>query len=421
MIGLKEQPLKPSRKGFVTNYPPFAHWKKEHLDEARAEKPLVIYVHIPFCAQQCSYCHYVTQTGTRKSEIDSYVDALCKEIELGSNQYALKNRPVVSLYLGGGTPTLLHEKHLHQIKEALDRHLSIGDHEFCVEAEPVTLTTKKANILKDLGVNRISMGVQSLCDDIIQKTNRHDTEAKAIEAIATAKETGAVVNIDLMSGLAGEVPETWEYSVKRALESEVESITIYKTELYANTEYFMGLRKKTIDLPNDDQEIEFMQYAIDQMNGANYLPWSFFTFTKDGLHESAYAVKTWSGTDCFSFGVSAFGSMDNWLYQNTNDIARYIAEIEEGELPMNRGYVLSSQEQMMKTVLLGMKMISLDLTQFKKKYGFSLQALCGPTLERLQAEDYIQVTDTEVTKTAKGILYGDYTGRCLANSLKALG
>jgi len=104
-------------------------------------------------------------------------------------------------------------------------------------------------------VNRISLGVQSLSDDIIKLSNRQDTEEKVLRAIDFAQGTGAVVNIDLMSGLAGETPDTWAYSVKRALETGVESITVYKMELYANTQYYKDVRNKTLDLPSDEQEL----------------------------------------------------------------------------------------------------------------------------------------------------------------------
>ncbi|RKZ40650.1 MAG: hypothetical protein DRQ49_07715 [Gammaproteobacteria bacterium] len=250
--------LEPSRRGFITNYPNFQHWKKLTSGDVLAPKPLNIYVHIPFCAQQCSYCYYRTFTGSRKSEIDRYVDAICREIEIAAERFHLKERPVLSIYFGGGTPTLLDEKSLSKITETLHKHLNIDSTnkpEFTVEGEPVTLIQKKADVLKRLGVNRISLGVQSLSDDIIKLSNRQDTEEKVLRAIDFAQGTGAVVNIDLMSGLAGETPDTWAYSVKRALETGVESITVYKMELYANTQYYKDVRNKTLDLPSDEQEL----------------------------------------------------------------------------------------------------------------------------------------------------------------------
>ncbi|EIJ41672.1 Fe-S oxidoreductase, coproporphyrinogen III oxidase [Beggiatoa alba B18LD] len=414
----KENPYwEPSRKGFITNYPNFLHWKKLDVDEMQTDRPLNLYVHSPFCAQRCSYCYYRTITNSRKSEIDRYVDALCKEITLANQQFGLGKRPVNSVYFGGGTPTLLAGDNLKQITDTLRQHFNLDNAEFTVEGEPVTLTEKKADVLKELGVNRISLGVQSLSDDIIKLSNRQDTEAKVLRAIEFAKSTNAVVNIDLMSGLAGEKPDTWEYSVNRALETGVHSITVYKMELYTNTQYFIEVRNESLQLPSDDQELDFMQYALNKFDEAQYRPWSFFTFTKEGRYTHVHAPSIWRGDDCYAFGTSAFGRLGTWVYQNSNDADKYISMVEAGELPINRGHYLTCLDQMIRDVVLGMKLIHLDLTAFQKKHGFKLSSLCGAELNKLQEDGYITLSDTEVVLTPKGILHGDYVGKSLGKRL----
>jgi len=412
--------LEPSRRGFITNYPNFQHWKKLTSGDVLAPKPLNIYVHIPFCAQQCSYCYYRTFTGSRKSEIDRYVDAICLEIEIAAERFHLKERPVLSIYFGGGTPTLLDEKSLSKITETLHKHLNIDSThkpEFTVEGEPVTLIQKKADVLKRLGVNRISLGVQSLSDDIIKLSNRQDTEEKVLRAIDFAQGTGAVVNIDLMSGLAGETPDTWAYSVKRALETGVESITVYKMELYANTQYYKDVRNKTLDLPSDEQELEFMQYALEQFEQAQYLPWCFFTFTKGGRYEHVHAPSIWRGDDYYPFGTSAFGRLGNWLFQNTNEMEKYVSFVEAGEIPITRGHHLTSLDEMVRDVVLGMKLVHLDLKKFQRNYGFKLESFCGATMRQLESEGFISFSENEIVLTSKGMLHGDFVGKSLARSI----
>jgi len=412
--------LEPARRGFITNYPNFQHWKSLTEGEMNSDnKPLNIYLHIPYCAQKCAYCYYRTIQGSRKSETDRYVEALCKEIELASERFHLKNRPIESIYFGGGTPTLLDENNLTQIIETLSKHFNREQpHELSVEAEPVTLTQRKADALKKLNVNRISMGVQSLCDDIIKLTDRQDTEKKALRAIDIAQSTGAVVNIDLMSGLAGETKDTFSYSVNKALESGVESITVYKTELYANTKYYMRIRNDGLDLPTDEQELELMQYAMDKLKEANYLPWSFFTFTKEGKYTHVHSPNVFRGEDYYAFGASAFGRLGNFLFQNTNEAQKYIEMLEAGELPISRGHYLNSMDQMVRDVVLGMKLVRLDLNRFQNKYGFRLESLCAPTVESLQSDGFITVSDDEIALTNKGILYGDLAGKKLARCLQ---
>lgn len=410
--------LKPARRGFITNYPNFQHWKKASGEEVLSPLPLNIYVHIPFCAQQCSYCYYKTIQGSRKSEVDQYVDTLCKEIELATRYFHLDERPVRSIYFGGGTPTLLSESNITQITECLRKNLTINeDAEFTVEAEPVTLTQKKADLLRELNVNRISLGVQSLCDDIIKLSNRKDTEQRVIKAIEMAQSTGASVNIDLMSGLAGETNETWAYSIKRALESNVESITVYKTELYANTDYYKEIRNDNLVLPTDEQELEFMQYGLDQFATANYLPWSFFTFTRDGKYEHVHAPSIWKGEDYYPFGTSAFGRVGSWLFQNTNDIPKYISQIEAGNLAIARGHSLTTLDLMLRDLVLGLKLMSYKVDLFEERFGFQLEKMCAPVIDQLITDDYITLQNGEIALTQKGILHGDYAGKSLGQFL----
>jgi oxygen-independent coproporphyrinogen-3 oxidase len=412
--------LEPSRRGFVTNYPNFQHWKKTDASLLQPVPPLNIYVHIPFCAQQCSYCYYRTVTGSRKSEMDRYADALCREIELSSERFGLRERPVTSIYFGGGTPTLLDERGLTKITDTLHKCFKLDDDnmpEFTVEGEPVTVIKKKADVLKKIGANRISMGVQSLCDDVLKLSNRQDTEEKVVRAIGFAQETGAVVNIDLMSGLAGESMDTWKYSVKRALETGVESITVYKTELYANTQYFKDLRKEKITLPTDEDEIEFFRYAMEQFEAANYLPWCFFTFTKDGNYQHVHPTRIWSGEDYFPFGVSAFGRLGHHLFQNTNEVDNYVEQVERGETPIYRGHHMTAMDEIVRDILLGIKLNYLDYGFFHDKYGFNLDALCGNSIEQLLQKAYVERADGKLVLTHEGMVQGDYSGKFLAKAL----
>jgi oxygen-independent coproporphyrinogen III oxidase len=411
-----------TRRGFVTNYPDYRQWRKEAAEQGLSRQPLNVYLHLPYCIQRCAYCHYKTTTlrTTQLAEIDRYVGSLCREIEIATERFQLRERPVISVYFGGGTPTLLNADNINRIMQALRRNLTLADPEINFEAEPVSLTPSKADILKNHGVNRINLGIQSFCDDIVFRTGRRDTEKQALAAIETAMATGAVVNIDLISGLEGETPETWAYSVRRAIETGAPSVTVYKLELYANTEYYAQLRRQNISLPSDDEELAFARHALEAFTRAGYIPVNFFTFTRGGQYVQRHTTTKWQGVDVYAFGASAFGSLGNWAYQNTNDLQRYTDLIESGELPLFRGYVYNDLEMMTRDVILGMKLIRFDRRAFKKRHGIDLLRLCEPTLARLRQDDFITVDDEAIALTEKGILYGDYVGRVLASSLESL-
>ncbi len=411
-----------TRKGFVTNYPPYRYWRTEVAERFLEPKPLNIYVHTPYCVQRCAYCHYKTTTlsENRKPEIDRYISALCREIELASKRFHLKERTTTSIYFGGGTPTLLSKDNLSQVMDCLRENLSLADPEITVEGEPVTLIQAKADLLREMGVNRISLGIQSFADEIVLKTGRRDTEKHALKAIEMAKGTGAVVNVDLMSGLAGETDETWAYTVERALAIDVHSLTVYKTELYANTEYYANVKKNTISIPSDEEELKYAAYAIEHLERSGYQPVNFFTFTKGGGYMQRHTTSKWKGDDIYAFGVSAFGSLGNFSVQNTSDLQKYSETLEAGELPIARGYYLGAKDLMARDVVLGMKLIHLDRKEFQQRYGFDLVRLCAPTVDELVEGDFITVTDERISLTRKGILWGDYTGRQLAAAVNAV-
>jgi oxygen-independent coproporphyrinogen-3 oxidase len=410
----------PTRRGFVTNYPDFRHWRKEEAEQSR--RPLNVYVHVPYCIQSCAYCHYKTTTlaSLQRGDIDRYVTSLRREIELASEQFHLRERPTISLYFGGGTPTLLSAENIEALLGTIRKHLTFQDPEITFEVEPLALTRHKADVLTQNGINRISIGIQSFWDDIVFRTGRKDTEKQSMIAINTALSTGAVVNIDLIAGLQGETEETWEYSVRRATESGAHSVTVYKLELYANTQYFASVRRGKISLPPDDAELEMARHALEEFPRCGYEPANFFTFTRGGKYVQRHTTTKWQGVDLSAFGASAFGSLGAWAYQNTNDLQRYTELLDERKLPLFRGYAYNTLELMTRDVLLGMKLIRFDRGAFKSRYGLDVAMLCGPTLTRLQDTGFVSVDDQSIALTKKGILYGDYVGRVLAASLETL-
>jgi oxygen-independent coproporphyrinogen-3 oxidase len=422
MLNVIADEVRLTRSGFVTNYPDFRQWRKEAVDQGLTRRPLNVYLHLPYCIQRCAYCHYKTTTlrSTQLSDIDRYVDSLCREIEIAAEQFHLRERPTISLYFGGGTPSLLSAGNIERIMHTLCQNLTLTDPEINFEAEPVSLTSRKAEILMQHGVNRINVGIQSFCDDIVFRTGRRDTETQALKAIEIALSTGAVVNVDLISGLEGETSETWAYSVGRAIETGAPSITVYKLEIYANTEYFANLRRQNISLPSDEEELQLAGYALEEFTRAGYQPVNFFTFTRGGQYVQRHTTTKWQGVDVYAFGASAFGSLGNWAYQNTNDLESYSTLLQGGKLPIFRGYAYNSLELMTRDVILGMKLIRFDRVAFRKRHGFDLATLCSPELKRLEETEFLTIDDESIVLTKKGILYGDYVGRALAASLEML-
>lgn len=412
-----------SRKGFIITYPMFRYWNKEAVEPGLKPKPLNLYVHTPYCIQRCAYCYFKTTTlkDNRSQEIDQYVGSVCKEIELISQYYDLQNRPIETIYFGGGTPTLLTEDNIDKLFSTLRANFQVGDAQITFEGEPVTLTERKAALLKRNGVKRISLGIQSFKEEVVFLTGRRDTEEQTVKAIELAKGTGAEVNIDLISGLPGETPEFWEYSVKRAIEADVHNITIYKLELYANTPYYSAEKKKEVTLPSEEEELEYIQYAMAELKAHGYQPVNTFTFSKGGAHDQLNTRSKWLGNDNCAVGVSAFGSLGRWNYQNTNDINAYSELLEKGELPVVRGYNCTSLDLMVRDAVMGIKLVHLNHVRFREKHGLDLLKVCANELAELEQEGFLTVGPENISLTDHGIVYGDYVGRILEAPFKKMG
>jgi oxygen-independent coproporphyrinogen III oxidase len=414
----------PTREEFYTNYPFFKYWGSKDNNKLIEVDGINIYIHIPFCIQICDYCFYMKELVKSKSQVDDYVDSLCKEIKMVSEHFGLQNRKVNSIYVGGGTPSVLTEVQYKKIIETLHKYHKIDRPEFTFEAEPGTFTKTKLDWYNETGVNRISMGVQSFVDDIIKLSSRKHSVQQAIQSINMVKDTGDfIVNIDLLSGLAGETTETWEETLDVALGQRIDTLTIYKMKTYANTVFFKkGVHKNEISLPKDDQEVEFFKYALDRVMAAGFRRWTTFAFNASS-YRHAYVENTWRGQDLIAYGASSFGKIGNFNYQNLNNIQNYVQKVEENTIPIYRTYELTYKDRIVKELLLcGARLVSYSKNEFINKFGFDYFDLIPATIQQLIEKDYIAENREDLILTHKGILYGDFVGKVIASSVKeALG
>lgn len=409
-----------SRNDFVTNYPHYKHWKKSHVDEMFKEKPINIYIHVPFCVQKCNYCYYLTVLYQNQEQINGYVDAVIKEIKLANEKFNLKGRQVNSIYFGGGTPSLLKIDQFQKIVDCLKSNFNIETPEFTVENEPRLIQKDKILAYKNMGVNRISMGVQSFCDDVIKLSGRGHTGDQAIKAIDIIKKINDInINIDLLCGLPGETKEKWINSVNTAISTNVENLTIYKMQNYANTVFFeKSVRSNEIYLPTDEEEIGLMQVAINLLEKSTYKFWSNFTFVRDNKYPQLFIENIWKkDEDLCAFGTSAFGKINDFCYQNSNDLKFYLNSLKSDNLPINRAYKLTALDQILRDIVLNFKFEYFDLNEFELKHGINIKILLPELFELLSVNDFIKIDNNRVYLTSKGILYCDFVGKKLASEL----
>src|ERR1700712_5355281 len=226
---------------FVANYPPFSVWTPEHkpdilaaLDRtAKPNTPLGLYLHIPFCRKRCKFCYFRVYTDKNADEVETYLSALSKEIELYAHGHeGLKGRQFEFVYFGGGTPSFLSNAQLERLIERVNEHWTwSAAKEVTFECEPGTLKESKLQTIKKIGVTRLSLGVEHFDDEILEINGRAHKSPELVRAYNWAREVGfPQINIDLIAGMLGETEDKWKYAVERAVALDPDSVTIYQME-----------------------------------------------------------------------------------------------------------------------------------------------------------------------------------------------
>src|SRR5436853_852267 len=405
---------------FVSNYPPFSQWKPEFVPDAleelnqapRAGDPLGLYLHIPFCRKRCKFCYFKVYTDKNASEIERYLSALTKENELYSRTRAFQGRRLRFAYFGGGTPSYISERQLDQLVEGLNRHVSWEDaEEVTFECEPGTLKKSKLETLKAIGVTRLSLGIEHFDDAILEANGRAHLSAEVYRAYEWAREVDfPQINIDLIAGMMGESEERWRDTVRKAIELEPDSITIYQMELPYNTVIAQDMIKLGLTSPIADWPTKrrWVDYAFEQFQERGYRVASAYTLaTTRKPCRFIYTDALWHGGDMIGLGVSSFSHFGGVHFQNAHDVEDYIGLIENDRLPLFRALRLTAKQRLIREMILQLKTGRLDLEYFRGKFGIDVWEEFKPEYERLDAEELLHRHNGSIEVTREGLLRVD--------------
>ena len=406
---------------FVSNYPPFSQWTAEHVPDAlaaleqppRAGEPLGLYLHIPFCRKRCTFCYFKVYTDKNASQIETYLDALIKENEIYSRTRGFQHRQLKFAYFGGGTPSYISEKQLHYLVEGLNRHVSWENaEEVTFECEPGTLRKSKLETLKEIGVTRLSLGIEHFDDAILQANGRAHLSPEIYQAYAWAREVDfPQINIDLIAGMMGESEEKWRETVRRALELEPDSVTIYQMELPYNTVISQEMINKGLDSPIADWPTKrrWLDYAFEQFQERGYRVASAYTLaTTKKPCRFIYTDALWHGGDMIGLGVSSFSHFGGVHFQNVHSFEEYVRILETGDLPLLRALPLSPKQMLIREMVLQLKTGSLDTQYFSRKFGVDIWKEFQPVYERLNEEKMLDRNNGTIVLTRRGILQVDH-------------
>lgn len=367
---------------------------------------LGIYIHMPFCKQKCYYCDFVSYSN-KCSEVKEYIESLKKEIE----EFDFSNYKVTSIYIGGGTPSYIDSIYiveiLSELKEKLKCNLiEFKDIEITIEVNPGTVDTKKLNDYKKLGINRLSIGLQSTKNDILKKIGRIHTYQEFLEIYKLARETGFKnINIDLMIGIPGQKIGDLKNTLQDIIKLEPEHISVYSLIIEENTPIEKMLENGEIKLPDEDLERNMYWYVKNTLELNGYNHYEISNFAKLGK-ESRHNLNCWNQEEYIGFGVAAHSYLNGIRFSNTINVEEYIQHLENNRKEENIQIEESQslEDKKNEFMMLGFRKIQgVDIARFKEKFIDNPIFLYRENLNKLVEEGLIEVDLNHIKLTNKGI------------------
>ena len=407
---------------FISNYPPFSFWSTSHLDaveevlnqEPDPSTPLGLYLHIPFCRKRCKFCYFRVYTDKSSNEVEVYVDALTREMALYRDRALFANRPLRFVYFGGGTPSFLGSRQLSSLVERLQKSVS-WEHaeEVTFECEPGTLSQSKVRALRDIGVTRLSLGIENFDDEVLRENGRAHLSEEVYRSYEWIRDAGfPQVNVDLIAGMVGETEENWRRGIEKVIELDPDSVTIYQMELPYNTVYSREILDKGEASPVAGwaTKRDWVGYAFDELERVGYRVSSAYTMVKPSSNNDgdfSYRDSLWRGADLLGTGVASFSHIGGVHFQNLDGFQPYVEACVEGRLPLSRGYPVAPKERLIRELILQLKLGEIDAQYFRDKFGCEILEEFASVFDTLRDEGVLDWVGDRITLSREGLLRVD--------------
>ena len=318
---------------------------------------MLLYLHIPFCHRVCPYCSFYKHTpGT--TPIGSFIHAMAAEAK---SRLTIQPR---TLYLGGGTPSMLSPSHLTRLFTALHDSVDFSQlEEVTLEANPATFDLGKAKLFRELGVTRVSLGIQSFTPHVLEILGREHSVAQASESITILREAGIPsINIDLMFSIPGQSKDDWQATLQHAISLQPDHISAYNLTYEEDTAFFESLRRGEMR-ENEDHDAEHFHLADELLTAAGFDHYETSNYARPGYH-SSHNQGYWRGEDYLGLGPSAVSTLDHVRWKNVADTARYVSQIQSVGHALSESETLDPEARRLERIALGLRTkdgISLDL------------------------------------------------------------
>lgn len=367
-----------------------------------------LYLHIPFCEHKCIYCDFysVAPNGQSadfyRSLMGRFLAALEREIELRGSDPRFRV-PYETIFLGGGTPSLLEPSNIGEILGWLgDRFPVSKSAEITLETNPGTVDRQKLTAFRKAGVNRLSVGIQSFHEDDLKFLTRIHSAGQAMACINDAYEAGFEnVSLDLIFALPGQTMERWRSNLETAMALRPTHISCYSLIVEENTPLHRMVAAKQVTPLAPERDAELYEYTIGFLASYGYEQYEVSNFSKPGFR-SKHNSRYWDHGNYLGFGPSAHSFWNGTRWWNLSNVVKYAESLESGAIPVGGQETLTKEQQKEEEVFLGLRSLGIDLESFKERHGIDLASVHGDTISRL-VESRLATSDGKFLRlTARG-------------------
>jgi oxygen-independent coproporphyrinogen-3 oxidase len=364
---------------------------------------LGLYLHFPYCLSKCPYCDFNSYPLESADQLSNYISALYKELDIYAQKY--KKSKIKTIYLGGGTPTILPGSIIYDILNFCRNKFQVDKNaEITIEANPVTLDNEKIQKIIESGVNRLSLGVQSFNDVLLKKIGRIHTTQDIINSYYIARERGINnINLDLMFALPEQTIKDFQDTLKKSISLKPDHLSIYNLTIKSGTKYYQYYKKNLLILPTEDEEFDMFKWAINILTKNNFEHYEISNFArpfKRSIHNQIY----WNNYPYLGIGAGAYSFIKGYRYMNIENPIKYIELIKYGKSPIKSGEKLSLRKRMIETIILGLRIKDgINYQKFKIRFKVDLKDIFYQQINKLINLGLLQEDDYKIKLTKKGI------------------
>lgn len=363
---------------------------------------LGLYIHVPFCAQKCNYCDFNSYKKEEKNQKTDYLISIRKEMELYKEEF--KSKEFTSVFLGGGTPSILTPEELTTLMENIYSNFNIGkDAEITMECNPGTLDKVKLKAIKSLGINRLSMGLQVTQDHHLKYIGRIHTYEQFEKNYKDAIEVGINnINVDLMYSLPNQSFDEWKETLNKIINLNPSHISAYSLILEEGTKFYDMYLNKEFELNDEEVDINIYNYTIDTLCKNGYHQYEISNYSKEG-YECKHNIVYWQCDNYLGLGPGASGYINNYRYSNICDIKGYNKCLEYDKRPIEEKNILSKKDEMEEFIFMGLRMNKgINLDEFYKRFNIDFKHRYNDILGKLKNLNLIIEQNNNIILTQRG-------------------